>query len=258
MNTTLLIIDAQNDFCLPNAPLEVKGAMADMQNIANFIKRKQIDTIIDTFDDHRRKDIAHPLYWADGVPLFTPITLAEVKEGKYKVRNQKDFEWTIYYLAKLEAQKNYPHIVWPYHCIAGTKGAAMVDVVADAIAEWEFATGETNIVIRKGNNPYVEHYSAVKAEVVYAFNGDYDQDTNVNYKLITELKYADTIYVGGEALSHCVANTVRDLVKYGVNPNNVTILTDCTSNVGNFEFLGDAFRKEMEDKGMKFAKSTDI
>ena len=258
MDTTLLIIDAQNDFCLPNAPLEVNGAMTDMQNISNFIKRITINQIISTFDDHRRKDIAHPLYWADGVPLFTPITFEDVKEGKYKVRNPADYEWTLYYLAQLEAQKNYPHIIWPYHCIAGTKGAAMVDNVADAIGDWEFATGETNIVIRKGNNPYVEHYSAIKAEVVYAYKGEYDQDTNVNYTLIARLQRSDVIYVAGEALSHCVANTVRDLVKYGVNVTKFVILTDCTSNVGNFEFLGDAFRAEMEAKGMKFINSTDI
>jgi len=65
----------------------------------------------------------------------------------------------------------------------------------------------------------------------------------------------------GEALSHCLANTFRDVAANFSNPEYVkkmTLLTDATSSVPTFEKYGEDFIKEMTAKGMKLSTTTDI
>lgn len=270
----LLIIDAQDDFC--KAPvtervergvmgdeevvvesggsLYVTGADEDMKRLSKFIKAKLegIDDMFLTFDDHKRMDIAHPMWWVDEngnqpKPL-TVITLDDVQSGKWSTRLPEMQEWSEFYIKKLKDQGKFPHVIWPYHCIANTKGAALVSVLEEALAEWEEVNTKSPIVIRKGQFPLTEHYSAVKAEVVV----DGEPDTDVNTEMIDELKKYDQILVAGEALSHCVGNTVRDMVANGIDPKKVIVLSDCTSNVPTFEAQGEAFVSEMKDLGMRF------
>ena len=67
------------------------------------------------------------------------------------------------------------------------------------------------------------------------------------------------LIVAGEALSHCVANTVRDIASnFGEdNIKKLVLLTDCSSSVGGFEQLGTDFVAEMQARGMKTARSID-
>lgn len=259
MYNGLLIIDPQYDFCNPNGTLYVKGAELDMKRLGEFITSNftELDDIYVTFDDHKRMDIAHPMWWSNGQSElpdpFTVITYADVLAGKWFARIPEYQVWSELYLKKLEDQGNYSHIIWPYHCIAGTQGASMDKTIEEALEVWGDYKCTFPEIIRKGMNPLTEHYSAVKAEV----DTD-DRDTQINADLVAELQLFDTIYVAGEAFSHCVANTVRDLVRYGVDPKNIIILKDCTSNVENYEAFGEAFQREMECIGMRFLNSGDI
>jgi nicotinamidase/pyrazinamidase len=109
----------------------------------------------------------------------------------------------------------------------------------------------------KGNNPFTEHFSGVKAEVP----DPEDISTNMNAQLIESLEQADLILITGEALSHCVANTVRDIANTFSDPRYIeklVLLTDASSNVGGFEFLGDGFIKDLTAKGMKTSTTVDI
>lgn len=273
MYNALLIIDPQNDFCKAPAKydtgdgtvfvrggsLYVPGAEKDMERLAEFILNNmlELNDIYITFDDHKRIDIAHQMWWSDGKgdqpDPFTVITYKDIKDGKWFARIPDMQSWTEFYLRTLEMQGNYPHVIWPYHCIAGTEGAAMVPILDDAISEWSLHRCSYPEIIRKGQNMLTEHYSAVKAEVETK-----DKDTQVNENLVAELRLFDTVYVAGEAFSHCLANTVRDLVRYGVDPKNIVILKDCTSNVPTFEELGAAFQREMESINVRFINSVDI
>ena len=88
-----------------------------------------------------------------------------------------------------------------------------------------------------------------------------DPDTQVNTRLIQTLEEADMVAITGEALSHCVANTARDIAQCFSDPQYVeklVLLTDASSNVANFEFLGDNFVKEMKLKGMKIDTTTNF
>lgn len=279
MYRSLVIIDPQNDFCKPpvnekvdygllgdevepvesGGSLYVDGADSDIIRLSTFISEYQYDIseIYVTLDDHRRLDIAHPMWWINDTymhpPAYTIITYSDVKNGKWKASVPEYQEWSEEYIKRLDNQGNYPHIIWPYHCISGTYGANIVPVLVESLREWEELTFKSTEIIRKGQDPLTEHYSAIKAEVVTQ-----SPYSDVNQDFIEELKAFDEILVAGEALSHCVANTVRDMIRYGVNPKKVIILSDCTSNVPTFEELGYAFQRDMELIGIRFMRSDEV
>jgi len=110
--------------------------------------------------------------------------------------------------------------------------------------------------VTKGSNFWTEHYSAVKADVP----DPTDPGTTLNWDLINTLKTADIIALSGEALSHCLANTVRDIAdNFGEeNISKFVLLEDCSSSVTGFEKMGTDFIKEMVKRGMKVEKSTEF
>ena len=69
-----------------------------------------------------------------------------------------------------------------------------------------------------------------------------------------KLKEYEHIIIAGEALSHCVANTIRDLSVY-IPAYRMIVLTDCTSNVAGFEHVGNDFINEFRAKGVQFVDS---
>jgi len=129
--TQLLVIDPQNDFCdLPEGwcpgglrpSLPVAGAHADMQRLAQWIRREgeRLDAITVTLDSHQRYDIAHPAFWQQGdgseVVPFTPITAAQVRVGVFRPRNAGALQRSLDYLDALEANSRYTLMVWPVTC----------------------------------------------------------------------------------------------------------------------------------------------
>ena len=83
----------------------------------------------------------------------------------------------------------------------------MIPVVAAALQRWEEAGFARVNYVTKGYNPWTEHYSAVQADVP----DPTDPGTQINTRLIRALKNADVVALSGQALSHCVAHTVRDI-----------------------------------------------
>lgn len=110
--------------------------------------------------------------------------------------------------------------------------------------------------VTKGSNLKTEHYSAVQADVPDAG----DPNTMLNTDLLNKLKDNDLVYIVGQALSHCVANTVRDIAnEFGdENIKKLVIIADTTSSVTGFEALGDQFLKEMVARGMNIVHSKDL
>jgi len=67
------------------------------------------------------------------------------------------------------------------------------------------------------------------------------------------------IYIAGQALSHCVAKSTRQLVYKMIDTNQkiknrVFLLENCMSNVPGFEAQGESFLKEMVDLGVTLIK----
>ena len=264
MNIQLIVIDPQVDFCDPNGALYVSGAEGDMARLADLVSRLggeaagdkcKIDDIHVTMDSHRLVDISHPLWWkgstgASPAP-FTIITAQDMKDGKWTTFLPSHYDRTLAYLEALESTGRYPHCIWPPHCLIGSPGHVIFPALFAALQEWEARFSMVNYVT-KGSNPFTEHFSAVRAEVP----DPSDPSTQVNTRLIQTLEQADIILLSGEALSHCLANTGRDIVASFSDPKyigKITLLTDATSSVAGFEQLGKDFVTDMVAKGMKTA-----
>lgn len=254
-NVHLLIIDPQNDFCDPSGALCVPGANGDMLRLSEFIKlhRKHITRIFVTLDQHHFIDVAHPAMWKDkrgNHPApFTIISSADIKNEVWTPVIEKSSNMLSYAQA-LEKQGKYPLCIWPPHCLIGTSGANVYPPLMNELNKWSEENEIPIEFVFKGMNIYTEHYSAIMAEVI----DDEDPATHANYKLLNALIKADRVLVAGEALSHCVANTVRDLVAYGIKP---TLLTDTTSSVPNCEELEQKFIVEGISQGMKCMNTTE-
>jgi nicotinamidase-related amidase len=108
----------------------------------------------------------------------------------------------------------------------------------------------------KGLNAGTEHYSAIEAEVP----DPADPHTLPDQDWIAHLQTADTIVIAGEALSHCVAGTVRDLANQlgDAHVHKLLLLTDCCSAVSGFEEAGRAFVEELVARGMRTAHSNQL
>jgi nicotinamidase-related amidase len=109
----------------------------------------------------------------------------------------------------------------------------------------------------KGANPLTEHYSAVQAEVPDAA----DPHTLVNKALVRSLEEAEQVAVAGEAASHCVANTVRDLAVQSGDKALVArlvLLEDATSPVPGFEKQYEDFRSELAGRGMRISNTREF
>jgi nicotinamidase/pyrazinamidase len=266
-NIHLITIDPQNDFCIKDGPggekgaLVVAGADADMSRLGAFITKneKRISEIHCTVDSHQVIHIAHPIFWVnskgENPNPFTLISHDDVKNGVWRSFNPRWQDRALAYSEALAKNARYPLVIWPVHCVIGSWGHSIVPVVQKALQNWEGATFNRVNFVAKGSNLFTEHYSGVQADVP----DDTDPSTKLNTGLIDTLNEADEIIITGEALSHCVANTVTDIAnKFGdANIKKFVLLEDTTSNVTGFENLGRDFVKNMVKKGMRVTTTKD-
>jgi len=258
----LLIIDPQKDFCNPDGALFVPGADDDCVRLATMLKRvkKKVNDIHVTLDTHHLFDIAHPLFWINDkgehpTPIM-PITVDDVKNGVWKPTVPTMQERARKYVEELEKNNRYILLIWFPHCLIGSPGAAIQEDVYKALTEWEEERIAFVDYVTKGSNFWTEHYSAVKADVP----DPSDPSTQLNINLINTLQDVEMIGISGQARSHCVANTIRDIAdNFGEdNIHKFVLLEDTCSDVPGFENLGEDFVKEMVARGMRLSKSTDF
>ncbi|MEZ4466492.1 MAG: hypothetical protein R3F60_08495 [bacterium] len=293
MKVHLFIVDPQNDFCVPDdgrgnrGSLVVPGALDDMRRLAGLVRRvgSRLDDITVTLDSHQGLGIERPRWWkrvGDGAEPAPFTVLGIHPDGRRIVKyvpgkaglEPTDEAYTTFlpaylhqggatgkgafgYLEALARAGRYPHVIWPVHCRVGSWGFGVVPVLDEALYAWEIEQYARVNYVAKGNNPDTEHFSGVRAEVP----DPRDPATQVNTRLIQALEEADVIALAGEALSHCVANTGRDIADCFADPRYVekmVLLTDATSNVGGFEALGAGFQKELQARGMKTATCADF
>jgi len=255
------MIDPQNDFTDKRGALFVAGADSDMDRLATFIGKNQnrLTEIYCTLDSHDPVHIAHPIFWVNSKgehpTPFTLITEDDVKNGVWRTYNPKWQSRGQAYVEALKKNGRYVLCIWPPHCLIGSWGASVNPLVHAAITKWAYETFDRVNWVTKGSNLFSEHYSALAADVP----DDDDPSTKLNTALIDTLTDADEILITGEALSHCVASSIRDIAaQFGIDQvQKFTLLEDTSSNVGGFEKLGQDFVKEMVKKGMKITRTTD-
>lgn len=226
----------QNDFCHPEGALYVTGAENDVTRLSNFIinNTSQIDDIILTQDNHHVIDISHPQFWKNDKgecpEPFTKIIPEDIKQKKWIPKFYQNE--AIKYIEKLTIQGEFAHVVWPEHCIAGSEGAAVNKNIMEAVNEWA-RKGYFFTIIQKGLNPLSEHFGAIRANIPI----DDDIQTQPNELLIEKLNSAENIIIAGEAKSHCVANTIKQILETDSIKGRIIILEDAMSNVTGLEEL---------------------
>lgn len=257
----LLIIDPQNDFCDPKGALYVAGAENDMDRLAKMVSRigSKLADIHVTLDSHHLVDIAHPIFLINSKGEhpgpFTIISNDDVKNGVWRATNPQFQKRLEEYVQSLADNGRYPLCIWPPHCLIGSWGYSVFPVLFDELLKWEQSFAMVDYVT-KGSNLWTEHYSAVQADVP----DPQDPSTQLNMPLIETLARADIILLAGEARSHCLANTVKDIANnFGEdNIKKMYLLTDCTSDVTGFEKFGEDFVTEMVSRGMNLTTSIDF
>lgn len=268
----LLVIDGQVDFCaapgtkIPIFPagelsfpqggsLFVPGADKDMDRLAGFVNRnlRTIASIHATLDSHQRVHIAHQRFWVgrDGQPppILTIVSQEDVKNGVWRASRTQYQTIAADYVDALTVNGRYPLMIWPEHCLVGSIGTAVHPVLYDALMKWEDGFRRVDFV-PKGNNPLTEHYSAVKADVPDAA----DPTTQLNTRLISTLEESDEVVISGEASTHCVANTIRDIADGFSDQGAISkfvYLSDTCSPVPVVSHLEAEFIAEMTQRGMR-------
>lgn len=287
--TTLLLVDVQKDFH-PGGSLAIGSADEDADRIASMIRQHadKIDRIVLSMDSHQKLHIANPSFWCSGddekkrPDPFTIISLQDLEAGLWKPRSDLQLpldssgtydgsvfegidgvldgsgklcleKYCIEYARRLEKKGRFKICIWPEHCLIGSPGHAVVDSIKAALHEWTERTGRSAEWIMKGQNILTENFSLLEAEVPVS------KETSFDEAAFSALCHSDRLLVCGQAMSHCVNYSTRDIVKKW--PSNEThkiiLLTDCASSVPGFEEAGETFQNDMKAAGVKLMKASE-
>ena len=205
-------IDVQVGFCTPGASLFVPGAVEDTQRALGWLYRHldRITGLAFSLDTHRVFQIFHPAWWKDDAgrhpePL-TPIRAEEVRSGRWRATRHP--EASLDYCERLEASGRYVLTIWPYHAMLGGLSHALVPAVMEAAMFHALVRDTPTRFEVKGEHALTENYSVLSPEVTEVAG---EQVGAFNTPLLEHLLSFDRIYVFGQAKSHCVLSTLRDL-----------------------------------------------
>jgi|TARA_R110000851_G_scaffold145114_5_gene284456 nicotinamidase/pyrazinamidase len=255
----LVLIDCQKSFCDPDGALFVQGAVEDSQRTSDFILRNsnEIDLVAMTFDSHDVLDISHPAWWrkanGDSIDPYTTVTLADIDNGVYFAN--KDPKRSRDYVQSLEANGEFPHFIWPEHCVVGRTGWAIQDDIRQAVESWELEHKTWKQKVTKGSNPYTEHFGAFRANVPM----EDDQSTQANTRFLSLLSEFENVYLCGQARDYCVVNTLKQALEIAPQlASNIIVLDDCMSSVNaSPEVMGRAQKiyDDAKSAGVRFTTS---
>ena len=204
MKKVLIIVDVQNDF-LERGSLAVAGGSSIINNINKLSESGIFDVVIATQDYHPENHCS----FASSYPNTKPFDIVN------------------------------DDMVWPDHCIAGTKGSELSPLLTQAYI---------NTIFRKGMNKNVDSYSAFS-----------ENDKVTETGLHTYLQYFETfeeieLFIVGIATDVCVFNTALDSIQEYFF--KTTVIEDAC--VGVTPESTEAKIKEMKAAGIEFINTKDI
>jgi nicotinamidase/pyrazinamidase len=171
-HAALLVIDAQNDFCA-NGALAVPDGDAIMPLTNRLATR--FSTVVLTQDWHPPGHIS----FAVGHPGKAPFETITLPHGE--------------------------QVLWPTHCVQGTRGAAL---------HHDIDIPQANLIIRKGCNPGIDSYSAFL---------EADRTTKTGLDGYFSSRGITDLYLCCLATDFCVAWSAEDARRFGFN---ATIIED--------------------------------
>lgn len=261
----LLLTDIQVDFVHEDGALYMPGAIDDTRRSIEWIYNNLdgFTTIAASIDSHTPNQIFYPGWWIDmdgnhPDPL-TQISAEDVSDGRWQPTTEE--EWSHYYVQALEEESKKVLTIWPYHCMIGTPGYQLVPSLYEAATYHAAARATQPVYVHKGRIPKTEHYSIMEPEI----NVPDEPLGKMNMDLIHLMENHDTIYITGQAKSHCVLETLRSLVNY-FEANNADMLerlhylTDGSSSVQHPDVDFDAYAEEeldaLYDRGLQTSDTT--
>ncbi|WP_415922581.1 bifunctional nicotinamidase/pyrazinamidase [Tateyamaria sp. SN6-1] len=164
MSQALIVIDVQNDFC-PGGALAVPDGDAIVPGINALMS--DATAVVLTQDWHP----AGHASFASSHAGANPYDMTDMPYG--------------------------PQVLWPDHCVQGTKGAAF---------HAGLDTDRADMIVRKGYRPHIDSYSAF-------FENDRSTPTGLDGYLRT--RGVDTITLVGLATDFCVNYSALDAAKLG-------------------------------------------
>ena len=197
MKTALLVIDVQNDFC-PAGALAVVGGNEIIPHINEEMAK--YDCVVLTQDWHPK---GHSSF-ATSHEGKNPLELIKMPYGD--------------------------QVLWPDHCVQGSKGA---EFHPDLNIE------QANAIIRKGSNPFIDSYSAF-------FENDRKTPTGLDgYLKSLEIEKINLV---GLATDFCVNYSAQDAANLGYK---VSVLEKMCRAI---DFNGSlaAAKSEMQNCGVEF------
>ena len=197
MKKALLVIDVQNDFC-PAGALEVAGG----NEIIPYINEEmaKYDCVVLTQDWHPK---GHSSF-ATSHEGKNPLELIKMPYGD--------------------------QVLWPDHCVQGSKGA---EFHPDLNIE------QANAIIRKGSNPFIDSYSAF-------FENDRKTPTGLDgYLKSLEIEKINLV---GLATDFCVNYSAQDAANLGYK---VSVLEKMCRAIDLNGSLA-AAKSEMQNCGVEF------
>lgn len=196
---TLILIDVQNDF-MPGGSLAVREG-DDIVPIINGIQN-QFDWVVASQDWHPPEHLS-----------FARNHL------KHKAFDEIELN-------------GLPQILWPAHCVQGTKGAEFhPDLNIKKIAA----------IFRKGMNPDIDSYSA------FYDNGHLKSTGLTGY--LQDIK-AETLYFVGLAADFCVYFSIKDALKAGFD---CVLIEDATRAIDTENYK--TLRQQLLADGVKIINS---
>jgi nicotinamidase-related amidase len=267
-------IDCQVAFAAPTGSLFVPGAVEDTQRATQFLYNnlERITELVFSLDTHTVFQIFHPGFWLDEKGQhpapFSVVTHDDVAAGRLRPRRAEDLPACLEYTKKLAASGKYVLTLWPYHALLGGVSHALMPCLAEAAMYHALLRDQPTVFETKGEHELTENYSVLAPEVT-EING-----TRVgafNQSLFDRLLSHDRVYVFGQAKSHCVLSTLRDLRDHilAKDPSamgKVHIVVDAMSPVPappvtplppalDFPRLADEGIAELEKAGMQLVRA---
>ncbi|MCA9521626.1 MAG: nicotinamidase [Myxococcales bacterium] len=267
-------IDCQIGFCYPEASLFVPGAVEDTQRAIEWIYRnlEQLTALHFSLDTHRVFQIFHPAWWVDANGAnpgpFTVISHDDVRSGRWMpVSHPRE---SLEYTKRLETSGKYVLTIWPYHTLLGGVSHALVPALMEAAIFHALARNRQTHFETKGTHAMTENYSVLSPEV-HELNGQVVGGFNAPFfRMLMEF---DRIYIFGQAKSHCVLSTIRDLEEQirrqdATLLDKIWILEDAMSPVPpppldplpdelNFPLVAERAFERFKAAGMHIVKTSD-
>ena len=255
-NNVFLGIDVQIDF-MDNGALGVSGAKKDVARMSQFLYNniEKFTCLMVSLDTHEPQQIFHPCWWVDEQgnhpEPFTIIKPIDLTEGRWKAT--VDPALSKNYVRHLE-KAGKELCIWPYHCLNGTIGSSLENQFANIVHFLSIARNIPLKKIRKGQMPLSEMYGIIKPE--------YSMSDSTNTDLLNELAQFDKIVIAGEAKSHCVLESVKQICEAFYDKPEITrkiyVLTDCMSDIAGYEEKSEVGYKILANNyKINLVKSTD-